>query len=303
MKSNVMKHRRPSPLTVTLGILLALYALSMTVLLLWGVFTALKTQEEFRQNVALPPGGAPWDWAWGNFVRVFENFYVPVTKIVNGTAVQQNIWVEEMLLNTLLYTVGGAFIQTAVPCAVAYVTSKFRFRFSAVVQGIVIVTMIIPIVGSQASELELLMRIGIYDTIWGNWIQKFNFLGMYYLVFFAAFKLIPDDYAEAAYIDGASEWRVMISIMLPLVATTFFTVMLLKFIDFWNDYQTPLLYLPTHPTLAYGVFRLSTEPIQEMSTVPMRMAACIIMAVPVLAVFIVFRNKLMGNLSMGGIKE
>lgn len=300
---DVRKRRRFTPFTAVLGIVLALYAVSMTALLLWGVFTALKTQEEFRRNVALIPSGAPWDWAWGNFVRDFENFYVPVTKIVNGTAVQQNIWVEEMLLNTLLYTVGGAFIQTLVPCAVAYVTSRFKFRFSAVVQGIVIVTMIIPIVGSQASELELLMRLGIYDTIWGNWIQKFNFLGMYYLVFFAAFKLIPNDYAEAAYIDGASEWRVMVNIMFPLVATTFFTVMLLKFIDFWNDYQTPLLYLPTHPTLAYGVFRLSTEPIQEMSTVPMRMAACIIMAVPVLIVFIVFRNKLMGNLSMGGIKE
>ena len=124
---------------------------------------------------------------------------------------------------------------------------------------VVVVTMVLPVVGNTASELQLVKALGIFDTIPGNWIQKFNFLGMYYLVFYATFRGIPNDFAEAAYVDGAGETHVMVRIIFPLVANIFVTVMLIKFIGFWNDYQTPLLFLPTHPTIAYGVYYLTVS--------------------------------------------
>ena len=91
--------------------------------------------------------------------------------------------------------------------------------------------------------------------------------------------------------------------MFPMVGTIFTTVMLMSFIGMWNDYQTPLLYLPSHPTLAYGIYDLSKTNINDLNNVPARVAGCVILLVPILTVFISFRKKIMGNISIGGIKE
>ena len=201
-----------------------------------------------------------------------------------------------------MYTVGGAFFATVTPCFVSYVCAKYDYKFSKVLYSIVIITMILPIVGNLPAMLDVMNTLNIYDTFIGNWLQKANFLGMYFLIFFAAFKSLPNDYMEAAYIDGANEYSVMFKIMLPLVAPTFLTIMLIHFIDCWNDYMTPLLYLPSHPSIGYGVYKMSTSTVTGMGTAPMKMASCLIMVIPTVTVFVIFKDKLMGNLSMGGIK-
>lgn len=286
-----------SPVYIILMTLLVIYSVFILYLLFWGIVTSLKTPDDFRNNVlGLPTQG----WAFSNFSYVFQNFYVDI--VLEG-GIPAKRYIESMLLNTCLYAVGGAFISTIVPCVVAYAVAKFDFKFNAVIKGIVIVTMILPIVGSAPSEINLLRTLNLYDTFIGNWIQKFHFLGMYFLVFYEAFKTIPKEYSEAAYVDGASEFTVMTRVMFPLIRTIFSTIMIIKFVEYWNDYQTPLLYLPNHPTLAYGVYSLSMTNINGMNNVPMRMAGCVMLLVPILLVFISFRKKIMGNISLGGIKE
>ena len=71
---------------------------------------------------------------------------------------------------------------------------------------------------------------------------------------------------------------------------------------YWNDYQTPLIYLPSHPTIALGMYRMSYIAINELATIPMRMTAAVFMLVPTLALFACFHKRLLGNLTMGGIK-
>ena len=280
-------------------LVLALYTLLMVVLIVWGLFSALKTVDEFRTNSLWLPYGWPWEWSWNNFVSVFMNFEVPIYP--NG--IPATAYFENMLLNTVLYVVVGAFLLAFVPCIMAYVTAKFPNFFSSIITGIVIVTMIIPIVGSYPSEVQILKTLGLYDSYFGMWIQKANFLGIYYLVFFAAFKALPKDMEEAASIDGASEWTIMFRITLPLVRNVFFTVMLIKFIELWNDYQTPLLYFPSLPTLSYGLFHLANSRVNSLSNVPMRMASCIIVLMPILVLFLCFSNRIIGNVTMGAIKE
>lgn len=286
-----------SPLYIVLFILLLIYAIFIIYLLLWGILTSVKTPDDFRINVVGFPKGK---WAFSNFSYVISKFYVDV--VLDG-GIPAKRYIEDMILNTILYSVGGAFISTIVPCIVAYAVSKFNYKFNAIIKGIVIVTMILPIVGSAPAEIDLLRKLHLYDSIVGNWIQKFHFLGMYFLVFLSAFKTIPKEYYEAAEIDGANEFKIMTRIVFPLVKTVFTTIMLIKFVEYWNDYQTPLLYLPTHPTLAYGVYSLSVTNINGMNNVPMRMAGCVILLVPILIIFISFRKKIMGNISLGGIKE
>jgi ABC-type glycerol-3-phosphate transport system permease component len=257
--------------------------------------TSLKLQEDFRVNKV----GFPNPLVFDNFKTIWDNFMV--ARMING--VRREIYVEQMLVYTVLYTVGGAFFSTLAVLLTSYAVAKFNNIFSKIIYFIVITTMILPIVGAAPSEISLLRALGLYNTIYGSWIQKFNFLGLYFLVMHATFRGIPKEYWEAAYIDGAGKWRTLLSIILPLVKNVLFTIMLIKFIDLWNDYQTPLLYLPSYPTLAFGVYELSIATNQALSYIPVRLAGCMMLLIPILIVFFIFKNKIMGNISIGGIKE
>ena len=91
---------------------------------------------------------------------------------------------------------------------------------------------------------------------------------------------MPMAYTEAACIDGAGNLSVLLRIILPLSRNTFFTVMLINFITFWNDYQTPLIYMPSKPTVAYGMFVIANATTPGLSTIPMRMTGAMLMLVP-----------------------
>ena len=77
--------------------------------------------------------------------------------------------------------------------------------------------MIIPIVGNLPATIKMLNSLNLYGKIYSAYIMKGNFVNMWFLVFYAAFKSVPNDYMEAAYIDGASEFMVMTRVILPIV--------------------------------------------------------------------------------------
>ena len=127
--------------------------------------------------------------------------------------------------------------------------------------------------------------------------------GMYFLIFYSTFKGIPRDYSEAAWMDGANNISVLIRIMIPMVKGVFGTIMLLCFISLWNDYQTPMIYMPNHPTLAYGLYYYvngSYNP--ETSNVPLQLAGCMFMAVPLILLFCIFHKRLLSDVTTGGLK-
>jgi ABC-type glycerol-3-phosphate transport system permease component len=208
-----------------------------------------------------------------------------------------------MALYSVIYAGGCAFVQTLATCIVAYATARFDFKLSKIIYSTVLILMVLPIIGSLPSELQLTKNLGLYDTLFGPLVLKFNFIGMYYLVFYATFRGVPKAYTEAAKIDGASNMRIMTRIILPLIKNTFLTIMLINFVAYWNDYQTPLVYIPSYPTMAYGLYLYNFSTISEISDTPMKIAGCMIVFLPILIVFIIFQKRLMGNVSMGGIKE
>ena len=164
--------------------------------------------------------------------------------------------------------------------------------------------MIIPIVGSLPAEITLSKTLGLYNHIYGMWIMKANFLGMYFLIFLAAFNSISMTYTEAAKIDGANNMSIMLKIIFPLVKNVIFTIILINFITYWKDYQTPMIYLNAYPTVTYGLFRVIFDSSSSagMVSVPIRMTASIIVVMPLIIIFIIFQKRLLGNLTMGGIK-
>lgn len=290
-----VKKKKISVLNIILFVLLAVYSISLLYPMFWAVITSVKEQYDFLDNVL----GMPAKVMLQNFATVFEYFEAPAKH--GDVQEMHGFW--QMVINTILYVGGCSLTATFIPCITAYAVAKFpQKKMSSIIYGVVIAVMMIPIVGSYPSEINMLQKLGLYNTMIGMWIQRANFLGVYFLVFHAAFKGLSKDFSEAAEIDGASEFVVMTKIMLPLVKNIFFTVFLVKFVEFWNDYQAPLLYLPGRPTLSYGLYYVSNYTANMISTVPMRMAGCIIVLIPILILFIAFNDKLMGNITLGGVK-
>lgn len=290
-------------------VLLIIVSVGLVALIVWGMYTSVKSQINWDDDPVWLPKGWPWEWAWSNISTVFNKFQVKVDytdSSGNIIASKVPINIFWMLVYTLIYAGGGAIVNTLVICVMGYMTAKFPNKFSSLITVTVITVMALPIVGSYTSELQLMIKLGLYNTLYGAVIQKFNFLGMYFLVFQAFFKGLSKEYAEAAEIDGASELRVLTSIMLPMARNILFTVILLDFVGFWNDYQAPLLYFPSYPTLAYGLYYMTAGSgayETAISNPPMRLATSMIIFVPILTIFIIFRDRIIGNVTIGGVKE
>jgi ABC-type glycerol-3-phosphate transport system permease component len=278
---------------IVILVLLSLYVLSLVYPFFWSLMATFKGRLEHAEN----PLALPAAWKLDNFIGAFNKIK---SDIVTDNGIR-TVFIEEMLLNSLLYSIGGAFFNVLSSCILAYATARFDFKFSKVVYSVVIVTMIMPIVGSLPSEIQVAKNLGLYDNMIGMWVMKMGFVGLYYLIFYEVFKRVPRDFYEAAYVDGASNLMVLVKIMLPLVSATFGTVMLIRFIDLWNDYTITMSLMPNIKTLAFGLFEFSTS--AQVSSMPERLAGCFVLMLPVLTIFLIFNERIMGNISMGGIKE
>lgn len=282
-----------SPLTIALLIVLCLYVISMVGLFFWGFLTAFKND---RLDIKLYGNtyGFPKKWE-PNFLEVFNKIKMPT---IGGDVAFWGI-----LGNSLLYAIGCAVLKTLVPCLTAYSCARFPFKSSKAVYNIVLIAMIVPIVGSLPSELKVAYALGLHDKIWGVWIMSANMLGLYFFVMYSAFKAMPMGYTEAAKIDGANNFQILTTIALPLVKNLFLTIVLINFVEFWNNYQTPQVYLPNHPTLGYTLYYY-TRVINDrtFSTLPYLITMAFIIVLPVLILFLIFQEKLMGNLTLGGLK-
>lgn len=294
--AHMNKKIKINPFIIILGIILFVYSLMIIFALCWGLMTSFKgNYTDFYSNKL----GLPKEWLFSNYSTAFQHFEAKVQDI-NGGYKWCNFF--DMLKNSLLYAVGCSFFSTLVPCITGYAMAKFRFKFSDFLYIVVLMTMALPVVGNLASEINIARSLGIYDTFFGTWIMSANFAGQYTLVFYAAFRSIPDGYSEAAEIDGASELKIMIRIMIPLVINTFGAIMLIKFIAYWNEYESAMIYLKSHPTIAYGLWAFNNDTVKGMNGVPMKLTGCMILLIPVLIVFLLFQDRIMGNVSMGGLK-
>lgn len=291
-----MKKNNFSIFYAVIFVFLVLYVAALLFLFGWGFLNSFKGQYDdgfgyFYDKISLPKV-----WHFSNYSDVFTKLTVEIN------AIKYNLI--QMLINTLLYTIGTALVSTIFPCIVAYLTATYsRIFFTRIVYAFVIVTMILPIIGATPSTIQVLQILNYYDTIWGMWLMNCNFLvGIHFLVFYDAFKNLSKTYKEAAEIDGASQLRTMVSVMIPLVKNIIITVFILRFIAYWNEYQTPLLYMPSKPTIAYGIFIFFFQSDNIYSTIPMKLTGAFIIAIPIIILFVVCQKRIMQNLTVGGIK-
>ena len=300
------KKKEVKPLAIIIAAILFLYVLPMALPLLWTLLTTLKSNAEYSyyEVNGLMVGNKLWlpkKMSFDNYALAYKHFRV-VVSATNPAEYDMEYKIMSQFVNSILYSVGCATSGTLVSLVMGYATARFKYKFSGLIYAFVLVTMALPIVGSMPSEIAVSQSLGIFDTFPGIWIMRGSFLNTYFLIFFAQFKMIPKDYTEAAKIDGASPLAVMVKIIVPLAMGTVTTVFVLTFISFWNDFQIPMVYIPSHPVAAYGMYVFQNTPIREISNTPTKLAGICLMAFPIVVFYAIFNKKLNVNLSVGGIK-
>lgn len=297
-------------------VLLILYTLSFVLPLAWGLMTSLKCEQDFNvmKNVIGLPNFKLWDKDFdhqgnilGNYIIAFKNLsYESRTKYMVGifykryVTQQVQVTFTSSIINTFALTIGCSVFFLAATVLTGYVCAKYRYWFSDFVYAIVIFTMVMPVSGTTPALIKLLKDLCLYNTIIGMCLGAATFYSMYFLIFYGFFKDLPNTYNEAAEIDGASQFSVMIRICVPLASKMMTTVLLLRFVHNWNDYATALYFLPTKATLAYSIFHVMQRVAQS---VPRKIAILYVLALPILLLFVFTKKRLMGNISIGGIKE
>ena len=243
MKKNKVKNTTVQNIVLwSVFVLFALYAISIVVPIFWMIMNSLKTAPEYRTGQFFPGG-----LEFANFSEAFNVFYDEYT----------GVDLFGMIFNSIWYSVGGALLGVICSTFVAYSISKYRFVGRKLLSAIAIAVMIIPIVGALPSQYSVFETLQMTNSPLILLSMTSGF-GMNYLVMLAAFDNLSWDYAEASFMDGAGHMRVFIQVMLPQVMPIFTALFLVAFIGIWNDYMSPLIFMPDIPMLATSLYEFKS---------------------------------------------
>lgn len=282
-----------SPFAIIGFLFLAFYTISLILLIGWMLLTSVKSNFDFVLNTF----GWPSEFHFENYFKAFKQLYVPILA-EHGT---KKIYFGQLLMNSVVYATISAVLATLSPLCVAYAVARFPYKFGKILFTTALIVMFVPIIGALPSKLRMVRALGLYDNLFVLFALEGHFTGIYFFIFHACFRTLAKDYGDAAKIDGASNFQVFYKINIPLAKNTMFAVFLLCFISNWNEYTPPMLFLPSFPTVSYGLYRFQFSPDQNM-TIPLLLCGCTMVCIPTLLLYVLFKNQLVGNLAVGGLK-
>lgn len=285
-------------LWVVFGIFV-LYAASLLIPFLWLLLNSFKTRLEFSAGVVSGNGGLsfPAEFDIANYYEALIGFRVRVGSGESASDVN----LLGMFGYSILLTATTTFLEVFFSAATAYVMAKYDFPGKRFIFAMVLISMVVPIVGSLPVMYRFMGKIGLRNTLPGVWFVYVSGFGFGFLLMNAHFKGIPWTYAEAAQIDGASHFGIFFRIMLPMSVPQLLSLAIITAIGYWNDYATPKIYLPSMPTVAVGLDSLTKE-IQKTSDYPLMFACMLVAIIPILVVFACFQKAIISNVVAGGIK-
>lgn len=276
-------------------IFLAIWAVLLLYPVFWLILNSLKPTDQYYDNIFYAkPFEFPTEWVFTNYIDAFNNISL-------SGQTQANFFT--MLFNSLWYCAIRVSMGIFVPLATAYAMAKYRFPGREIIYSFVIITMTLPVFGTNGAAFTFYYDLGLYNTPWYVIFTGLGGFGGAFLMMYGYFKSVSWSYAEAVYIDGGNDYTVFFRIMLPMALPLMVTFGVMSFIGAWNDSGTMLIYLPDYPTLASGVFELSNgNDTLRFTNPPTYFALLAIMALPVVILFIIFSDKIMNNMSIGGVK-
>jgi multiple sugar transport system permease protein len=182
----------------------------------------------------------------------------------------------------------------------AYAFSKIRFKFRDVLFLIYLSMMMIPDQVTIVPKFMVFRWLKLFDTHGGLiLLGSFSIYGMFLLKQYM--MSIPNSISESARIDGAGHGRIFLKIILPMTKPALVTLMMLKFVWTWNDFQNPLVFLQSEKlfTIQLGMTKFMTE---YASYYSLMMVAAVCSIIPLLIVFLIGQRYILEGMSMGAVK-
>ena len=273
---------RNRAMRILLYVLLTLFGIVAAMPFIWMILSSFKTAAEIRQ---IPPTFWPREATLDNYRTILQDPELPLSLFYRNSAFIA-------VMNTIATLFTGSIL--------GYVFAKFRFRGRQALFWFILATMMIPSQVTMLPGYLILMQIGLLDNLWGMVIPSF-------VDAFAIFVMrqfitsIPNDEIYSARVDGASEWRIYRSVVLPQLGAPLATLGLLTFMFNWNAYLWPLIVLtsPRNRTLPIILTWYSTQHSSQDNLV---MAASVLIVVPVLIVFALSQKWIVRGLTLTGGK-
>lgn len=225
-------------------------------------------------------------------VITFENFVTAFTAVPLG----------KYLLNTLIFTLATTIIMIAVITLAAFAFARLDFKGKNAAFTLLLALMMIPnelvIITNFATITELELR----NTFLGLILPSVTSIFYLYLLK-ENFAQIPDELYLAAQVDGSTDFNYLIKVMVPISSPTIVTILILKIIECWNSYVWPRLITDDE---AYFLVSNGIQTIRESGfgreNIPAMMAAVTVISVPLIILFLIFKDRIMEGVSRGGTK-
>ena len=206
------------------------------------------------------------------------------------------------LLNTLLFTAVTTALMLFVTTLAAFAFARLSFRGKNLVFTLFLALMMIPNELVIITNFVTITDAGLRNSFTGLILPSVTSVFYIYLLR-ENFAQIPDTLYYAAKVDGTSDLRYLRRVMLPICRPTLITVAILKIIECWNSYVWPRLITdnPDYYLVSNGIQEIRENGFGR-ENIPAMMAAVVVISLPLIALFLVFRKKIMAGVSRGGMK-
>lgn len=282
-RSHKLNKWKTPPWLIVAFIILLIYSLAMLTPIYFVIVNSLKRPAQFLEN--------PWTISNVIYLANYKN----VMKLaVGGTSLPR------MYLNSIILTSSATLISTISTTITAYILARFDFRGKKLLVAIGIGAMLIPDLGSRAVIYKMYVDLHMIDT-WWILIQYAQPFGLMFLITYSLYLSVSKTYVEAARIDGASEMRIFLQIMVPMGKGVIGMNIVMSAISVWNDFYTPYMYLPSVKTLSLGIQELAEE-VSSSGNYTTLYAAMVLTMLPILILFICMRKTIINTAIAGGIK-
>lgn len=282
-KADQAARNRRTVLRVFTYILLAVWAVMVLFPFYWMILTSVKSYSAYN----------------GEYIPKFftlsptlENYKEAFTAVNLG----------RYFANTFLFTVATTACMLVVITLAAFAFARLEFRGKNLVFTLFLSLMMIPNELVVITNFITITDLGLRNTFMGLILPSVTSVFYIYLLK-ENFAQIPDELYYAAKVDGTSDFKYLLKVMIPISKPTIITVIILKVIECWNSYVWPRLITddPDYYLVSNGIQELRENGLGR-ENIPAMMAAVVVISVPLVVLFLIFRNKVMAGVSRGGTK-
>lgn len=265
---------------IPIYLVLTLSALIMIIPFYWMLISSVKTNNEV---FSIPMKWIPTSYHWENYKEIWEK--IPLLTFFK---------------NTVFLTVVTTIIQVATSCFAAYGFAKVEFKGRNFLFLAYVTTIAVPWQVYMVPQFTMMSKFGLTNSLLGLiLLQSFSAFGVFLMRQF--FLSIPKELSEAARIDGLNEYGIFLRIILPLAKPGIATLVIFTFVNVWNDFMGPLIYLNSTnlKTIQLGIRMFISQYGADYALI---MAASVCSLIPVVIIFIFCQRFFVEGITAGGVK-